>query len=111
MELNNFQKNLFRLGFRENSSNKKNLLLTIDDYAISITINTDNFSKSAINYGPKIKVHQSNICDFSKQENLVQLECVVRLLKKGYKPNVIELEKTYKLGHNEKGRLDIYIYL
>ena len=34
---------------------------------------------------------------------------MIRLLKKGYKPNNIELEKTYKLGHNEKGRLDIYI--
>jgi type I restriction enzyme M protein len=37
------------------------------------------------------------------------LECVIRLLSKGYKPENIELEKTYKLGHKDKGRLDVYI--
>lgn len=100
---------LFILGFRESASNKKVLSLTIDNYTLSITIDKDDFSKSIINYGSKISIHHNNICNFSKKENLVQLECVIRLLKKGYKPNNIELEKTYKLGHNEKGRLDIYI--
>jgi type I restriction enzyme M protein len=30
-------------------------------------------------------------------------------LKKGYKPENIILEKTWKLGHQEKGRLDILV--
>ena len=37
------------------------------------------------------------------------LECVNRLLEKGYKPKDIELENTWKLGHKEKGRLDILV--
>lgn len=98
---------LFVLGFRECANN--NLSLTINNYTITIEINPNNFSNSIINYGLKIKIHHKGICDFSKNENIVQLECVIRLLKKGYKPTNIELEKTYKLGIHEKGRLDIYI--
>lgn len=100
---------LFALGFRESINQKNTLSLTINDYTISIAIDPKNLSGSVIDYGSKIKVHHKNICNFSKDENIVQLECVIRLLRKGYKPNNIELEKTYKLGHNEKGRLDIYL--
>jgi len=99
---------LFILGFRENTE-KNTLSLTINDYILSIAIDTDNFSDSVIDYGNKIKVHHKGICNFLKDENIVQLECVIRLLEKGYNPSSIELEKTYKLGHNEKGRLDVYI--
>ena len=89
---------LFALGFRESITQKNILSLTINDYTISIEIDPKNLSGSVINYGSKIKVHHKNVCNFSKDENIVQLECVIRLLRKGYKPNNIELEKTYKLG-------------
>jgi type I restriction-modification system DNA methylase subunit len=45
-----------------------------------------------------------------KLENLVVLECVDRLLKKGYRPERLELEKKYPLGRNMKGKLDILVY-
>ena len=100
---------LFTLGFRENSEHRELLSLTINGYIININLDLNNLSNSTIDYGPEIKVHHKYVCNFSKEESLVQLECVIRLLIKGYKPNNIELEKTYKLGHNEKGRLDVYI--
>lgn len=100
---------LFALGFREDSSNQNILTNNINNYVIKVILNQEDLSSSTIDYGPKIEVHHSGISNLSKEENLVQLECVIRLLQKGYKPSSIELEKTYKLGHNEKGRLDVYI--
>lgn len=37
------------------------------------------------------------------------LDCVNRLLETGYQPECILLEPTWKLGHTEKGRLDILV--
>jgi type I restriction enzyme M protein len=44
-----------------------------------------------------------------QEENLVVLECVCRLLDKGYDPEDIELEKKWNLGHKGKGFLDILV--
>jgi len=44
------------------------------------------------------------------KENFVVFECVNRLLEKGYRPEDIELEKVWSLGHNAKsGRADICV--
>jgi|688.fasta_scaffold326579_2 type I restriction enzyme M protein len=53
-----------------------------------------DFSKQSIDY-PKIhgfKVNRADTCNFSSSENAVVLECVHRLLEKGYKPQHIELD-------------------
>lgn len=42
-------------------------------------------------------------CNFSQPENFVVLECVTRLMDKGYRPESIELEKEWSLGHTAKG--------
>src|SRR5690606_6694322 len=41
----------------------------------------------------------------------VVLECVDRLLEKGYPPQNIVLEKTWRTGHGTSGRLDILVTL
>lgn len=46
-----------------------------------------------IEYPEKIRVNERQTCNFSALENFVVLECVHRLLKKGYNPSSIELEK------------------
>ena len=47
---------------------------------------------------------------FRQAENIVVLECVHRLLAKGYKPEHIELEPKWKLGHGASGgRADILV--
>jgi len=58
-----------------------------------------NFEKQTINYGDKIKFGKKSTQNFSKSENFVVLECVNRLLEKGYKPENIVLEKAFPLGH------------
>jgi len=45
----------------------------------------------------------------TKDEDLVVLECVDRLLTKGYNPKNIILEKIYPSGHGTSGRLDILV--
>jgi len=67
-----------------------------------------DFENESINYGKKIKAESKTTQNFSQPENFVVLECVNRLLEKGYKPENIILEKTYPLGHGS-GRLDILV--
>lgn len=71
-----------------------------------------DFKNEKIEY-PETKgfvVNERQTCNFSDPENFVVLECVNRLLEKGYHPNHIELEPRWKLGHNAKsGRADIWI--
>ena len=73
-------------------------------YAIEV-----NFDKELINYGDRIKADNKTTQNFSQSENFVVLECVNRLLEKGYKPENIVLEKTYPSGHGTSGRLDICV--
>ena len=102
---------LYTLGFKE-ATNTSNLLeAEVGGYRIFIKIDPQDIAKSTIDYGPKITVKHAGVSNLSREENIVQLECVLRLLSKGYKPGSIHLEKTYKLGHNEKRRLDICITL
>lgn len=57
-----------------------------------------------------LTVHSRTTCNFSQKENFVVFECVHRLLAQGYKPQHIELEPTWKLGHGSKGgRADILV--
>ncbi len=74
------------------------------DYAIEI-----DFEKQSINYGSDITTESRTTQNFSQPENFVVLECVDRLLTKGYKPQNIILEKTWPSGHGTSGRLDICI--
>ncbi len=74
------------------------------DYAIEI-----DFETQTINFGNKIKGESKTTQNFSQAENWVVLECVDRLLEKGYRPQNIILEKTWKTGHGTSGRLDILV--
>ena len=57
-----------------------------------------------------LKIHERQTCNFSAQENFVVFECVHRLLEKGYKPEHIELEPKWQLGHGASGgRADILV--
>ena len=68
-----------------------------------------DFSKEKICYGDLIGADCKTTQNFSQTENWVVLECVDRLLEKGYKPQNIMLEKTWAAGHGTSGRLDICV--
>lgn len=69
-----------------------------------------DFNNKKIDYGTKIKIGNATTSNFSKPENFVVLECINRLLEKGYKPENIELEKIYPSGRGHSGNLDILVY-
>ena len=75
-----------------------------DNYAIEI-----DFDKEVFRFGDKIKAESRTTQNFSQAENRVVLECVDRLLEKGYQPQNITLEKTWATGHGTSGRLDILV--
>lgn len=57
-----------------------------------------------------LKINERQTCNFSANENFVVFECVHRLLEKGYKPEHLELEPKWKVGHGASGgRADILI--
>ena len=75
-----------------------------NDYCIDI-----DFTNEKIYYGDIIASDYKTTQNFSQDENWVVLECVDRLLEKGYKPQNIVLEKTWAAGHGTSGRLDICV--
>ena len=99
-------KNLIqKLGFlpKENTSGifiKK----YVGDYCIEI-----DFEKEMFYFGGKIKIQGKDFQNITKPEDWVVLECVNRLLEKGYKPENISLEKVYLSGYGHSGRLDICV--
>ena len=57
-----------------------------------------------------LKVNDTTTSNFSHNENFVVFERVCRLLEKGYRPEHIELEPKWTLGHNAKsGKADILV--
>ncbi len=70
-------------------------------YEINIDYNENNPEKSNIDYGKNIKCGRKTTSNFSQNESFVVLECVNRLLEKGYNPNSIVLEQPYKAGHKD----------
>ena len=59
----------------------------------------------------QIQLGDHTTSNFSAPESLVVLECVNRLLEKGYSPNDIHLERKWKVGHGASGgKADINIY-
>ena len=75
-----------------------------NNYRLRVDFNTES-----IEYGDLIILGDKTTCNFKSAENFVVLECVNRLLEKGYSPERLVLEKDYPLGHKTKGKLDVLI--
>lgn len=76
------------------------------------TIEVDFNGNGSINYPEEkgMKITRKTTCNFSQPENFVVLECITRLMDKGYRPEHIELEKEWTLGHSDKeGFADILV--
>ncbi|RLJ73427.1 restriction endonuclease subunit S [Pedobacter alluvionis] len=80
----------------------------IRKYSDGTTIEID-FEKNTFHFGGKLKIQGKDVQNITKAEDWVVLECLNRLLEKGYKPENISLEKVYPAGHGFSGRLDICV--
>lgn len=77
---------------------KKTLTVDIDHEKI-------NYDKIGILLGDKTTFN------FSQEENFVVLECVDRLLRKGYEPEHLTLERRWQIGHGASGgKADINVF-
>ncbi len=102
----NYKNFIKALGFTPKENTSGIFQKKYNGYAIEI-----DFEKSIFNFGNKIKGESKTTQNFSQAENWVVLECVDRLLEKGYPPKNIVLEKTWRTGHGTSGRLDILVTL
>jgi type I restriction enzyme M protein len=70
-----------------------------------------DFLNNTVDYENKIFFNNStkSTQKITKNEDFVVIECIDRLLTKGYKPENIILEKVYPSGHGTSGRLDILV--
>ena len=99
----NFRTMLETLGFNAIGS-----IYERNFFQFGCTLRVD-FDKKKLVFPKTIKGGERND-GFDKPENFVVFECVCRLLEKGYRPEHIELEKEWHLGHDVKGgRADICV--
>lgn len=99
----NFKNLLLSLGFKKNGEQYEKKFPSF-----GVAMRAD-FSNKQLFYPESIKGRERND-GFDKPENFVVFECVHRLLDKGYRPEHIELEKEWHLGHDAKsGRADICV--
>ena len=97
---------LEKIGFNPKEGENK---VFSKSYNKNYTLDVD-LEKNTIHFGGKIKIGEKLSQNITKPEDWVVLECVNRLLEKGYKPEDIILEKPFKVGHgNSGGRLDIFV--
>lgn len=105
IDKSNFKDVLRFLGFEEDGD------IFIHRYDNDVYLKVD-FNDAKLIY-PKNKgliINERQTCNFSQNENFVVFECVHRLLAQGYKPEHIELEPKWQVGHGASGgRADILI--
>ena len=103
------------------TENQLNPLLTSLGFQKSASIYRKAFGTAVIEVDSKkreirypeaagLVINERQTCNFDANENFVVLECVCRLLDKGYKAEHIELEPKWKLGRGASGgRADILV--
>lgn len=99
---------LISIGFISTSNDKYEKQYSSLDCSITV-----DFRNKKIIYPEDkgFKINVATTTNFSDPENFVVLECVNRLFEKGYRPENIELERTWTLGHAQKGgRADVCVF-
>ena len=102
------KKLLLVLGYKETNFGIYNKKYK-NNYTISINFDKEKIFYIDNNFDKNIKLGDETTSNFENSENFVVLECVDRLLEKGYSPDSITLEKKWEMGRKEKGKLDILV--
>jgi len=119
MDMDKIKRFLQLMGFQKISKDVyRKVYEKHDSYVIEVNLKTKEINYNGIEVeGERVKpqgkilIGEKTTSNLSQPENLVVLECVNRLLEKGYKPEHIHLEKKWTLGRTAKGgRADIVVY-
>lgn len=83
-----------------------------NNYIVRVNFNTQKieYRESDVKTENGIRWGDLTTSNFENSENFVVLECINRLLEKGYAPKNLYLEYKFPLGRNEKGKLDILVF-
>lgn len=83
-----------------------------NNYIIRVNFNTRKieYRENNVKAEDGIRWGDLTTSNFENSENFVVLECIDRLLEKGYAPKNLYLEYKFPLGRNEKGKLDILVF-
>ncbi len=83
-----------------------------NNYIIRVNFNTQKieYRENDVKAEDGIQWGDLTTSNFENSENFVVLECINRLLEKGYAPKNLYLEYKFPLGRNEKGKLDILVF-
>ncbi|WP_082127282.1 type I restriction enzyme HsdR N-terminal domain-containing protein [Calothrix sp. 336/3] len=106
MTQDNFKSLLLSLGFEQNQN------VLSKHFSHTEGMLKVDFNKKELIYPEShgLIINERQTCNFSQNENFVVFECVHRLLAKGYKPEHIELEPKWQVGHGASGgRADILV--
>ncbi|NIZ41261.1 restriction endonuclease subunit S [Entomospira entomophila] len=81
------------------------------NYQIIVNFTSENIRYEDVSLPSEKRIHlgDKTTSNFASSENFVVLECVDRLLEKGYEPKNIHLEHKWGLGRQHKGKLDILV--
>lgn len=105
IDKNNFKDVLNFLGFKESGD----IFINRYDNNAYLKVNFNN-NKLIYPEDQGLAINERQTCNFSQNENFVVFECVHRLLTQGYKPEHIELEPKWQVGHGASGgRADVLI--
>lgn len=82
------------------------------NYVIRVNFNTSKIEYRENDVKPENGIQWGDLTtsNFENSENFVVLECINRLLEKGYAPRNLYLEYKFPLGRKEKGKLDILVF-
>lgn len=98
--MNSYSDFLRILGFESVTSDRWERSFNYSAGEYVITVDTD---KNTIDYPKPIVLGDRTTSNFDHPENFVVLECVCRLLAKGYDPATLILEKRYQVGRGASG--------
>lgn len=97
----NLEEVLKLLGYLKTSKNVYEKQYEAFDCVIEVDFSGEGTIKYPEDKG--LKITRKTTCNFTDPENFVVLECVTRLMDKGYRPEHIALEPRWALGHESKG--------
>ena len=104
IQISDIKKLLTILGFSQEEN------IYTKQYEVGVTLKIDVAHEHIFYNEANITVGRETTSNFAEPENFVVLECVDRLLSKGYRAEHIELEPRWKLGHSSKsGYADIWV--
>lgn len=112
LDINYIKELLYKLEYQKYEENNQlfyKIYKNHNNYTIKIDFEKEKILYQDNNSNKQVQLGDETTSNFENSENFIVLECVDRLLEKGYSPDSITLEKKWEMGRKEKGKLDILV--